>query len=197
MLDCGSIALLAFDENAIQAMLHPARSLFSTATRYLAFSRLSILSFESAIMPKRSTVSFEQGFRTCRDIDEEKPLHEKVLFLSVHTLQYFHSASSHSSSDMLCGSSGFRARYQSLHSLHQSGNMPRPAPMGSDVEDGSPTTASKEFEAVCFKRSWWGVLVSGFYLLPAAAAISVATFWCLLFSVSVGTNKRSRALSMP
>ena len=110
------------------------------------------------------------------------------------------SASSHSSSDMLCGSSGFRARCQcSLQLLHQSGKMPRPAPMDSDVEDGSPTTASKEFEAVCFKRSWWGVWwCLGFwvlYLLPAAAAISVATFWCLLFKVSVGTNKRSRALS--
>ena len=106
------------------------------------------------------------------------------------------SASSHSSSDMLCGSSGFRARCRfSLQLLRQSGKMPRPAPMDSDVEDGSPTTASKEFEVVCFKRSWWGVLVSGCYLLPAA--ISVATFWCLLFSVSVGTNKRSRALSMP
>ena len=40
-----------------------------------------------------------------------------------------------------------------------------------------------------------GVWVSGFYLLPAAAAISVATFWCLLFKASVRTNKRSRALS--
>ena len=36
-----------------------------------------------------------------------------------------------------------------------------------------------------------GVWVSGFWLLPAA--ISLATFWCLLFKVSVGTNKRSRA----
>ena len=32
-------------------------------------------------MLKRSKVSFEPGFGTCRDIDEEKPLHEKVLFL--------------------------------------------------------------------------------------------------------------------
>ena len=37
--------------------------------------------------------------------------------------------------------------------------MPRPVPMAldSEVEEGSPTTASKEFEAVCFKRSSWGV----------------------------------------
>ena len=83
---------------------------------------------------------------------------------------------------MLCGSSGFRARCQfSLQLLRQSGKMPRPAPMDSDVEDGSPTTASKEFEAVCFKRSCWGVLVSGSYLLPAAAAISVATFSMFAF----------------
>ena len=41
----------------------------------------------------------------------------------------------------------------SVQPLRQSGTMPRPAPMDSDVEDGSPTTASKEFEAVCFKRS--------------------------------------------
>eukprot|EP00434_Breviolum_minutum_P003147 symbB.v1.2.002771.t2/scaffold141.1/size300911/22 len=83
-------------------------------------------------------------------------LQSKVLEL-VETLRrkspcmrkYCSSASSHSSSDMLCGSSSFRARCQlSLQLLHQSGNMPpRPAPMDIDVEDGSPTTASKEFEA--------------------------------------------------
>ena len=76
-------------------------------------------------MRQRSKVSFEELFTTCGDIDQEKALHEKVLFLSVHTLQYFHSASSHSSSDMLCGSSGFRARCQfSLQLLHESGNIP-------------------------------------------------------------------------
>ena len=109
--------------------------------------------------------------------------------------KYCSSASSHSSSDMLCGSSGFRAPCQlSLQLLRQSGKMPRPAPMDSDVEDGSPTTASKEFEAVCFKRSWWGVLVSGFYLLPAAAAISVATFWCLFLFGKCGYQQTFQGL---
>ena len=62
------------------------------------------------------------------------------------------SARSHSSSDMLSAQVVF-VLGASVQPLCQSGKMPRPAPMDSDVEDGSPTTASKEFEAVCFKRS--------------------------------------------
>ena len=99
-------------------------------------------------------------------------------------------ARSHSSSDMLCGSSGFRACQCSLQPLHQSGNMPRPAPMDSDVEDGSPTTASKEFEAVCFKRSWWAV----WWCLGSTCYLQLQQFHlqlfdvCLLRQVSEPTN---------
>ena len=165
-------------------------SLFSTATRYPAFSRLSILSFESAIMPKNPKWALNKVLELVETLRRKSPCMRK----------YCSSASSHSSSDMLCGSSSLRARGQcSVQPLRQSGKMPRPAPMDSDVEDGSPTTASKEFEAVCFNWSWWvfdGVWVSGFCLLPAAAAISLTTFWCLLFKASARTNKRSRAVSM-
>ena len=114
------------------------------------YSRLNQL--ECNYMPKRSKVSFEQGFGTCGDIEEEKPLHEKVLFLSVHTLQYFHKQGPTHRATCFAAQVVF-VLGASVQPLRQSGKMPRPAPMDSDVEDGSPTTASKEFEAVCFKRS--------------------------------------------
>ena len=65
-------------------MLHPARSLYfprqpdTLLSHDYQYSRLNQLECNYA---KKSKVSIEQGFRTCRDIEEEKPLHEKVLFL--------------------------------------------------------------------------------------------------------------------
>ena len=131
MMDTGSIALLAFDENAIQAVLYPARSLFSTATRYSAFSRLSILSFQSA-RAKLCQKTLDKVLELVETLTRKSLCMRKYCssqFTAYDILQY--SASSHSSSDMLCGSSGFRARCQfSLQPLHQSGNMPRPAVPG-------------------------------------------------------------------
>jgi len=143
MTDTGSIALLAFDENAIQAVLYPARSLFSTATRYSAFSRLSILSFQSA-RAKLCQKTLNKVLELVETLTRKSLCMRKYCssqFTAYDILQY--SASSHSSSDMLCGSSGFRARCQfSLQPLHQSGNMPLPG------------VACFHSEVFCFMTLW-------------------------------------------
>ena len=85
------------------------------------------------------------------------------------------SASSHSSSDMLCGSSGFRAarvfsrstKVERCHVLHPWTVMWRTA-----VQPLPPKNL-RRLASIDLDGVFDGVLVSGFYMLPAA--ISVAT----------------------
>ena len=81
------------------------------------------------------------------------------------------------------------AKVERCHALHRWTVMWRTA-----VQPLPPKNL-RRFASIDLDGVFDGVWVSGFYLLPAAAAISVATFWCLLFKASARTNKRSRALS--
>ena len=172
----GSRSLFIFHGNQIPCFFTTINTVWINGSSCLAVPTILVSISWSEVMLQDPKRALKNDLQLVEIWTRKSPCMRKYCSSQFTLCNISTSASSHSSSDMLCGSSGFRARRQcSLQLLRQSGNMPRPAPMDSDVEDGSPTTASKEFEAVCFKRSWWGVWwCLGFWVLT----VTCSNFTC-------------------